>query len=105
LPVLDKTYRTHTARLSFNETPAPTGSHGDLTWRDNHLAIPSSLVVVRNNQAGVLVANSSRASFVPINEYIEGHPAIIELEPDTQIITIGRHGLNDGDRITLAPAD
>lgn len=105
LPVLDKTYRTHTARLSFTETPAPTGSHGDLTWRDNHLAIPSSLVVVRNNQAGVLVANSSRASFVPINEYIEGHPAIIELEPDTQIITIGRHGLNDGDRITLAPAD
>ena len=105
LPVLDKTYRTHTARLSFTGTPAPTGSHGDLTWRDDKLALPSSLVVKRNKQAGVLVANSSRAEFVPVEGYIEGHPAVIELEPGTAIITTGRHGLNHGDSITVAPSE
>jgi RND family efflux transporter MFP subunit len=105
LPVLDKNYRTHTARLSFTGTPAPTGSHGDLTWRDSKLAVPSSLVVKRNKQAGVLVANSSRAKFVPVEGYIEGHPAVIELEPDTAMITTGRHGLNHGDSIRVAPPE
>lgn len=104
LPVLDKTYRTHTARLSFTETPAPTGSHGDLTWRNAEMALPSSLVVIRDGRAGVFVANSDRARFIPVEAYIEGHPAKIELDTDTQIITTGRHGLNDGDSITVAPA-
>ena len=105
LPVLDRNYRTHTARLSFTEAPAPTGSHGDLTWRDSKLAIPSSLVVKRNQQAGVLVANSTRAAFVPVEGYVEGHPAVIALEPDTAIITTGRHGLNHGDSIRVAPPE
>lgn len=104
LPVLDRTYRTHTARLSFTGAPAPTGSHGDLSWHDDQLAIPSSLVVTRDGQAGVLVANSDHARFVPVEDHLEGHPAIIVLEPDTQIITTGRHGLNDGDRINVMPA-
>ena len=105
LPVLDKNYRTHTARLSFSTAPAPTGSHGELKWRDNQLALPSSLVVVRNRQAGVLVANSGTVKFVPVDAYIEGHPVTIELEADTRIITTGRHGLKDGDRITVVPSE
>ncbi len=105
LPVLDRNYRTHTARLSFTGTPAPTGSHGDLTWRDSKLAIPSSLVVKRNKQAGVLVANSNRAEFVPVEGYVEGHPAVIELDPDTAVITTGRHGLNHGDSIRVTPSE
>ena len=104
LPVLDKTFRTHTARLSFTEKAAPTGSHGSLTWRDAERAIPSSLVVIRNGQAGVLVANNESARFIPVEGYIEGHPATIELEADTQIITTGRHGLNDGDSIQIVSA-
>jgi len=101
LPVLDKNYRTHTARLSFVDKPAPTGSHGELKWRDNQLALPSSLVVVRKQQAGVLVANSNTVKFIPVDSYVEGHPAQIELDPDTQIITAGRHGLKHGDSITV----
>ena len=105
LPVLDSAYRTHTARLSFSGTPAPTGSHGSLTWRDAKLALPSSLVVTRKKQAGVLVANSDRVKFIPIDAYTEGHPATIALQPDTRIITTGRHGLEDGDAITVVPAE
>ena len=104
LPVLDKNYRTHTARLSFVDKPAPTGSHGELKWRDNKLALPSNLVVVRKQQAGVLVANSSKVKFISVDSYVEGHPAPIELEADTQIITTGRHGLKDGDSITVMPS-
>jgi RND family efflux transporter MFP subunit len=105
LPVLDKNYRTHTARLSFVGEVAPTGSHGDLRWRDNKLAVPSSLVVVRNGKAGIFVANSNQARFVPVNSYIEGHPAPLELAPDTQIITTGRHGLEDGDSINVITSE
>jgi len=103
LPVLDKNYRTHTARLSFTDDPAPTGSHGELKWRDKKLALPSSLVVVREQQAGVFVANSNTATFKPVDDYIEGHPAQLELDADTQIITTGRHGLKHGDSISVAP--
>lgn len=103
LPVLDKNYRTHTAILSFVDEAAPTGSHGELKWRDTKLALPSSMVVVRNQQAGVLIANSSTAKFIPVESYTEGHPAFIVLEPDTQIISTGRHGLKDGDSITVVP--
>ncbi|MGB5641700.1 MAG: efflux RND transporter periplasmic adaptor subunit [Gammaproteobacteria bacterium] len=105
LPVLDKNFRTHTARLSFTGRAAPTGSHGDLRWRDQQLALPSNLVVVRDNQAGVLVANSGQAKFIPVDGYIEGHPVMIELDADTKIITTGRHGLRDGDAIIAVASD
>ena len=105
LPVLDKTWRTHTARLSFTGSPAPTGSHGSLTWRDSKRALPSRLVVIRDGQAGVLVANSSTAQFIPVDSYTEGHPAAVELEPDAQIITTGRHGLRHGDTVMVVPAN
>jgi RND family efflux transporter MFP subunit len=105
LPVLDKTYRTHTARLSFVAAAAPSGSHGDLKWRDNKLAVPSSLVVVRNQQAGVFTTNSNKAVFVPVDAHVEGHPAPLRLDPDTQIISMGRHGLKHGDRINVITAE
>ncbi|UCB53927.1 MAG: efflux RND transporter periplasmic adaptor subunit, partial [Thiotrichales bacterium] len=101
LPVLDKNYRTHTARLSFVDKPAPTGSHGELKWRDRQLALPSSLIVVREQQAGVLVANSNKATFIPLDGYIEGHPVPAELDADTRIISTGRHGLKHGDDINI----
>ncbi|MBT8127526.1 MAG: efflux RND transporter periplasmic adaptor subunit [Gammaproteobacteria bacterium] len=104
LPVLDRNFRTHTARLYFVGQAAPTGSHGDLRWRDNMLALHSNLVVVRNKQAGILlVANSDRAKFIPVDGYVEGHPVTIELDADTKIITTGRHGLKDGDAISIVP--
>jgi len=104
LPVLDRNYRTHTARLNFVERPAPTGSHGELKWRDQKLALPSNLVVVRDQQAGVLVANSNKARFVPLEGYIEGHPVPVELDADTLIISTGRHGLKHGDDISIMPS-
>ena len=103
LPVLDKNFRTHTARLSFFGDAAPTGSHGELRWRDKMLALPSNLVVVRDKQAGILVANSDRATFIPVDGYVEGHPVAVELDADTEIITTGRYGLKDGDAISVLP--
>ena len=103
LPVLDKNFRTHTARLSFSVEAAPTGSHGELRWRDTKLALPSHLVVQRNGEAGVLTTNSKVVNFTPVDKYIEGHPAFIDLQADTRIITTGRHGLKHGDKIKPAP--
>ena len=105
LPVLDKNYRTHKAILSFVDEAAPTGSHGELKWRDTQLALPSSLVVVRNQQAGILIANSNKVKFIPVDSYTEGHPVFIELDPDTPIISTGRHGLNDGDSIKVVQSN
>ncbi len=104
LPVLDKNFRTHTARLSFSAAAAASGSHGELKWRDNTLALPSSLIVVRDQQAGVFIVNSHKAKFIPLDSYTEGHPAPVQLDADTQIITTGRHGLIDGDNISVIAA-
>jgi multidrug efflux system membrane fusion protein len=100
LPVIDSNYRTHKARLAFIGDAAPAGSQGKLSWKDNTLALPSNLVVKRGERSGVLLNDDGIVEFVPIANYIEGHPATIELESDAAIITTGRFGLNAGDAVT-----
>ena len=99
LPVLDSTYRTHTARLAFTGEAAPTGSQGSLSWKDTALALPSNLVVTRGERSGILLYVDGKADFRPVANYVEGHPAYIKLESDAAIITTGRFGLNPGDAV------
>jgi RND family efflux transporter MFP subunit len=100
LPVLDSNYRTHKTRLAFIGDAAPTGSQGTLSWKDTTLALPSNLVVKRGNRSGVLLNDDGIVEFVPVANYVEGHPATVELESDAAIITTGRFGLNAGDAVT-----
>jgi len=100
LPVLDSHFRTHKARLAFIGDAAPTGSQGKLSWKDTTLALPSNLVVKRGDRDGVLLNDNGIVDFVPVANYVEGHPATIELASDVAIITTGRFGLKAGDRVT-----
>ena len=100
LPVLDSKYRTYKARLAFIGAAAPTGSQGKLSWKDTTLSLPSNLVVKRGDRSGVLLNDDGIVEFVPVANYVEGHPATVELESDAAIITTGRFGLNAGDRVT-----
>lgn len=100
LPVLDSNYRTHKARLAFIGDAAPAGSQGTLMWKDSTLALPSNLVVKRGERSGVLLDDDGIVEFVPVADYVEGHPVAIELESDAEIITTGRFGLNAGDAVT-----
>ena len=100
LPVLDSNYRTHKARLAFIGAAAPTGSQGKLSWKDTTLALPSNLVVKRGDRSGILLDVDGVVEFRPVTNYVEGHPASIELESDAAIITTGRFGLEPGDTVT-----
>lgn len=99
LPVLDKNTRTHTTRLAFIDEAAPTGAQGTLSWKDTTLALPSSLVVNRDGRDGVLLNVDGVVEFRPVANHVEGHPAMIELEAETAIITTGRFGLKAGDAV------
>lgn len=104
LPVINNQYRTHTARLSFIENSAPIGSHGELSWYDNVKAIPANLIVERQGKHGVMTVNVGKASFIEIDDYVEGMPAKLTLAEDALIITSGRFGINDGDTVSLQKA-
>ncbi|VAW51476.1 hypothetical protein MNBD_GAMMA06-923 [hydrothermal vent metagenome] len=106
LPVLDKATRNHIARLSFIDEHAVTGSVGKVLWQDAALSIPASYIVQRNKKLGILVAdnikqNKGTAKFIEIKNAIEGQPASININEETQIITQGRFNVRDGDVIQI----
>ena len=97
LPVLDSATRNHIARLKFVDEHAITGSIGKVKWQDAIPSIPSSYIVLRNKQLGILIAEDNKARFVEIDNAREGQPASFELDDETQIITKGRFNVRDGD--------
>jgi len=107
LPVLDKKTRSHLARLSFVSENAITGSVGKIRWQDEQSSIPSSYIVSRNDKLGVFIAvidNPSTpptAKFIEIKSAVEGQPASITLDDDTQIITNGRFNIKHGDSLQI----
>ncbi len=101
LPLIDEVTRSREARFRFVSQPALVGSVGRLQWRESATAIPAEFISQRDGQFGVMIADGTIASFVPIEGAREGRPAIVELDPATAVITEGRHGLADGDPITI----
>ena len=53
----------------------------------------------------MFVFEEGRARFVGLPDAQDGRPVLIELPPDTLLITEGRQGLNDGDAVRASPAE
>ncbi len=95
-PALHRESRSIEARLVFTGPPPPAGLEGRLLWREQQAYLPAELLVRRAGRLGVFVAAEGRARFHPLPEAQEGRPPAIDLPAATQIVTQGRHALQDG---------
>ncbi len=101
IPVMDRASRNHLARLTFVDEHAITGSVGRLQWQDTEASIPSAYIVSRDNRLGILIAENASAKFIAIDNAVEGQPAKIKLDDNTQIITRGRFNIKPGDTLLV----
>jgi len=101
LPIVDPVTQSRETRFRFTSRPPAVGSVGRLVWTVSESALPANFLSQRDRQIGVLVVNGEQAQFVPIADAREGRPAVVGLDPATFVITEGRHGLHDGDRILI----
>ncbi|MFT5115729.1 MAG: RND family efflux transporter MFP subunit [Parasphingorhabdus sp.] len=101
LPVVEASSRTREARLVFVKDKALAGTPGRLVWTVASQAIPAYLLISRQGRLGIFVAENGMAKFVSIEGALQGRPAAVTLPEQTPIITDGRHGLKDGDLVSL----
>ncbi len=102
-PVIETAQRIQPARLTFVDQVAPIGSSGQLQWSLSDDLIPSDLIVNRQQQLGVFVAEGTQARFVALPQAQEGRPVPVSLPLETQIIVGGRERLQDGASIAVTP--
>lgn len=103
-PVLDTRARTREARLLFvddtpDKQPLP-GSTGKLVWSPAQASLPTSFISQRDGRLGVFVLKENTARFIELPQANPGRPTMVELTPDTLIITGGRYRLRDGDTVS-----
>lgn len=95
-PTLNRESRSVEARLLFVGPPPAAGTEGRLLWRDVRAHLPAELLVRREGRYGVFVAEAGKAHFHVLPQAQEGRPAALDLPPSTQIVTQGRHALQEG---------
>lgn len=101
-PVIDTVSRTLEVRLAFRAQPAPVGASGRLVWHAAKPGVPASLLVQREGALGVFLARDGKAVFHPLPNAQEGRPSIVDLPPETLLVTEGRQGLRDGDPLQIS---
>lgn len=100
-PVIEAERRTRRARLAFmGEAPA-IGRSGEVVWHVDKGMLPSSLVSRRNGQLGVFLHDRGKAVFTPLPGAQEGRPVVVDLPMDTEVITLGRNRLQNGDSVSV----
>lgn len=95
-PAINRESRNVEARLGFAGKTAPPGADGRIVWRDHRPHAPAELMVRREGRLGIFVLNSEQVRFIVLPEAQEGRPAIVDLPPETRIVTEGRFALRDG---------
>ncbi|HRX71621.1 MAG: efflux RND transporter periplasmic adaptor subunit [Candidatus Competibacteraceae bacterium] len=100
-PVVDVVARNQLARLRFTDTAAPPGSSGLLHWEGASYQLPAELLVKRDQTLGAFVVEKDHAWFKPAPGAQEGRPFIMNLPPQTLMITRGHQGLNDGQPVIV----
>lgn len=95
-PTLNRESRSVEARLLFVDTPPAAGTEGRLLWRDRQAHLPADLLVRRAGHYGVFVAAAGKARFHVLPRAQEGRPAALDLPAETQVVTQGRHALQEG---------
>jgi len=100
-PVIESERRSRRARFGFTGEAPSIGRSGEVVWRVERGLLPSGLVSRRDGVLGIFANNNGVASFVPIPGAQEGRPVVVRLPLDTQIITLGRERLQDGDVLSI----
>lgn len=100
--VIDVATRVVRARLSFVDEVAPIGSSGQLVWIESSGRLPVDIVVQRNGELGVFVANNNKASFIVLPDAQAGRPVDINLPNDTLVVSRGQGRLQDGDALQVS---
>lgn len=103
-PVINETTQTREIRFSFVGDKPPPGAVGRLHWQNKGLTVPARLLVSRGDTLGLFIvsnAGQSRARFVVLDNARPGQPALVDLEPDTLVITDGRFAVKDQQEVIL----
>jgi RND family efflux transporter MFP subunit len=95
-PALNRESRSVEVRLIFTGPPPAAGSEGRLVWRDPQAHLPAELLVRRTGRHGAFVVADGKARFHALPQAQEGRPAALDLPAEAQIVTQGRHALQDG---------
>ena len=103
LPAVNTVSRTREARFSFMDTPALSGSAGRLQWHGGEQLLPADYLVRREGSLGVFTVYEGRAKFIALPHAQEGRPALVDLPPDTRLISDGRQSLSDDQAVNLIP--
>lgn len=106
LAVIDPLTQSRQMRLTFPELKPLVGSNGRLQWALPGNILSANLVVTRGRQSGVFVVDNTDthnpiARFMPIPGAKQGQPVAVELDSSSLIVTDGRLGLADGDKVTI----
>lgn len=98
--VADPKTRLYALRIAVpKDVKAGPGANGTLQWRDTQGHVPATLLVRRQNQLGVFISRDQKAEFHPLAQAQEGQPALINLPPNTSIVTSGQQSLQHGQSI------
>ena len=100
-PVIETERRSRRARLAFTSSMPAVGRSGEIVWHVEKGMLPSNFINRRNGQLGVFLHVQGKASFMPLPGAQEGRPVAVEFPPGTEIITLGRDRLQDGDDVTV----
>lgn len=101
--VLDRT-RSREARLNFTEQLAMPGLTGRLFWLSPTPHLPAHMLQLRQGKYGVFAVVDNQVEFIPIAKAQEGRPIPImddEQWLNRQLVDEGRHGLIDGQQVTV----
>ncbi|MEM7081168.1 MAG: efflux RND transporter periplasmic adaptor subunit [Pseudomonadota bacterium] len=100
-PVVASESGAQIVRLAFAQQAAAVGSSGRFSWQDAGGLVPTDLLVKRNGELGVFIAEGDRARFYAVAGAQEGRPAAVGLDPSTTIVTVGRFKLQDGQLLNI----
>lgn len=94
--VVNPSARTRIARLQFTAAAAPSGSSGQLRWREPGFALPAELLVERGGHLGVFLVDNGVARFHALPGALPGRGAALDLPASSRVVTAGQQSLQDG---------
>lgn len=105
LPVIENNARSREARFIFTNETALAGSTGRLRWQSPIAYLPAHLLQKRNGKRGYFVVENQGgkniAKFIEVTSAEEGRPLLFSQDQNINVVTDGRHNLNDGDEVKL----
>lgn len=87
------------ARFSIIKGLSSIGATGELIWFISDGLLPADMIVERNGELGIFVAEDSVARFKLLDTAQEGRPVAIDLSPELLLVVDGKERLQDGDLI------